>query len=273
MVKRLNSLTTFWFLIPLVLLLLNDFFFKEFYGNWITGKLSDFTGLFIYPIFWTVLFPKHKTHVFWITGILFIFWKSTYSQPFIDHWNSFDLLTISRVVDYSDLFALLVLPFAFRIESRLDELPKTRLNPIIPLLVSTFAFAATSEGPNRDFTEASDTFHVSHYSRDSLIYDLENCGIDIRFYEYNDEDKYVNEHADIHNLSDSISSLTILIGHYNKSFGTVEIRLAHWEFGNAVTAPEYDVLDKIALKYWQAYVRVLFRNEVVRKIEKARPTM
>ena len=63
MKNNLKILTSYWFMTGLILLLLNDFIFKEMYGNWLTGKLSDFTGLFIFPLFWTALFPKNKNKI------------------------------------------------------------------------------------------------------------------------------------------------------------------------------------------------------------------
>lgn len=47
------------FLVCLALLLCNDFWLKEEFSNVITGKLSDFTGLFIFPFFWSAFFPKY----------------------------------------------------------------------------------------------------------------------------------------------------------------------------------------------------------------------
>ncbi|HIA35943.1 MAG TPA: hypothetical protein EYN89_04195 [Flavobacteriales bacterium] len=146
MTRDFKILTTFWFLTGLTLLLLNDFVFKGLYSNWLTGKLSDFAGLFIFPLFWTVLLPRHKSKVFWLTGLFFIFWKSPFSQTFIDTWNNLGLLTISRVVDYTDFVALTVLPFAFYIETIKEKIRAIRLTPYIPLTLSAFAFIATSEG-------------------------------------------------------------------------------------------------------------------------------
>ena len=63
----------------LIILLLNDFLFKSWFSNFITGKLSDFAGLFVFPIFWYCIFPNYKKAIFTLTGLCFIFWKSEYS--------------------------------------------------------------------------------------------------------------------------------------------------------------------------------------------------
>ena len=39
----------------LILLLLNDILLKQLFPGFITGKLSDFTGLFIFVVFWIYL--------------------------------------------------------------------------------------------------------------------------------------------------------------------------------------------------------------------------
>lgn len=144
MKNNFKILTSLWFLIGLVLLLLNDFIFKEIYGNWLTGKLSDFAGLFIFPLFWTAIFPKNKNKIFLLTAVFFIFWKSPYSEFLLDSWNRFVFFEIARVVDYSDLMALVVLPLAFIYENKYESNKMVKLNPVIPFVLTVFSFMATS---------------------------------------------------------------------------------------------------------------------------------
>lgn len=142
--QRLDLLTTPAFLVGLALLLLNDWVWKAEYGNWFTGKLSDFAGLFVFPIFWTALFPKHKRLIFILVAAFFIFWKSPFSQFLIDGWNGLGMWQIGRVVDYSDLLALSVLPLALKFCNRPPPDSLLKVNPVLPLTISVFAFAATS---------------------------------------------------------------------------------------------------------------------------------
>jgi hypothetical protein len=147
---NLRILTSTAFLIGLILLLLNDFVFKGLYGNWITGKLSDFAGLFIFPLFWTAFFPKFKKHIFISIALIFLWWKSPFSGSFIHFCNEFLAYPIARVVDYTDLLALFILPIAYYYN------PKSflKINPVGLALVSAFAFAATSRSwPMVDFYE------------------------------------------------------------------------------------------------------------------------
>ena len=147
--KQFKVLLSFWFLFALAILLLNDFLLKPYFGNWFTGKLSDFSGLFVFSVFWIAIFPKHKVKIFLLTGFLFLLWKSPFSQPIINLWNSMGAFHINRVVDYSDLVALIVLPIAYHIYRKETHLFSLKISPAIPLVMSVFAFCATSY--QRDF--------------------------------------------------------------------------------------------------------------------------
>ena len=92
---RKDILTSDLFVISLIILLINDFILKRYIGNWITGKLSDFAGLFIFPLFWSALFPRFKNGVHLVTLIMFVFWKSILSQDFIVWFNCKTLIGLS----------------------------------------------------------------------------------------------------------------------------------------------------------------------------------
>ncbi|WP_299261428.1 hypothetical protein [uncultured Aquimarina sp.] len=133
------------FLISIAFLLINDFYLKYHYPSLLTGKLSDFTGLFAFPYFFSHLFKKNYKPIYILTGILFIFWKSSFSQFFIDFSNEIGL-GLSRVVDYSDLIALGILPisYAYLINDKIS-IKKIKLIPK-PILIgiTSFSFIATS---------------------------------------------------------------------------------------------------------------------------------
>lgn len=139
--KALNSPL---FLVCLILLLVNDHFLKSNLNNWITGKLSDFCGLFVFYVFWATFFPKRKPLVGTLIALAFVYWKSPLSQQVIDSWNHINFLPLTRVVDYTDLFALLILPIAFLWEKRGSQYYSFKITPALPILISSFAFLATS---------------------------------------------------------------------------------------------------------------------------------
>lgn len=146
---KLESILHLPFLIGLSVLVLNDFYFKAAYSNWFTGKLSDFSGLFIFVLFWEALFPKNKHIIYWSTALSFILWKSSYAQGFI-HFFSQYVYPIHRVVDGTDLIALVVLPLAYYYKP--IHWFKLKLNPLLLGVVSVFSFCATSSyGPYLKF--------------------------------------------------------------------------------------------------------------------------
>lgn len=148
MYERLRILTSPLFILFLILLIINDFFLKAAFQNTFTGKLSDFSGLFIFPIFWSAIFPKWKSFIFIATAVLFIFWKSEYSSVFI-HWMR-PYFNTGRTVDLSDLIALPIILFAwFYMERKssysIGPVLMTRLSTYFIGIVAIFAFCATTQ--------------------------------------------------------------------------------------------------------------------------------
>jgi antitoxin component YwqK of YwqJK toxin-antitoxin module len=139
--EKLKSINNIPFLVCLVTLLLNDFYLKTEYHSWLTGKLSDFCGLFIFASFWTALFPNKKRIVYFSTALLFVIWKSPYSQPFIDLF-SHSLYPIYRVVDLTDLISLLILPVSYYFNQK--DFFRFKLSPILLGVITIFSFCATS---------------------------------------------------------------------------------------------------------------------------------
>jgi hypothetical protein len=101
--------------LSVALLILNDHFFKEAYPNWLTGKLSDFSGIFLIILVLRSVGPDHARKITTAVIVLFAFWKSTYSQPLIDSINIYSDIKIGRVVDLTDLMALTMIPIAHHV--------------------------------------------------------------------------------------------------------------------------------------------------------------
>lgn len=143
--KSSQILTSPAFLLSLSLLLLNDFTLKSNFPGLITGKLSDFAGLFAFTLFWMALFPKWGRTVAVAIAAAFTFWKSSYSQPIIDSWNRLQIGSISRTVDLTDLIALSIVPLAYWYgirERQFHQVP--RWSVALVTMISVFAFTATS---------------------------------------------------------------------------------------------------------------------------------
>lgn len=144
------------FLTALALLIINDWILKPTYGNFLTGKLSDFAGLFAFGVFSCAVFPERKRLVLILTAVAFVLWKSELSQPVIDGWNSLAVFPMKRVVDFSDLLALSMLPAAAIYVGR----PRTEKNRsktgVVVAGISLLSFTATQceTGARIDYQDA-----------------------------------------------------------------------------------------------------------------------
>ncbi len=142
--KQLHILSSPGFLTAIGMLLLNDFVLKQVFHNWLTGKLSDFAGLFVFSLFWSAIFSRFRLACHILTAFLFILWKSVYSEPLIHYWNDLPFFSVARVVDCSDLLALVVLPFAYFYNPTVYVIAASRAVTCLILGISIFAFTATS---------------------------------------------------------------------------------------------------------------------------------
>lgn len=141
MKNRFRLLASPGFLWGLAILLLNDWYLKPVFHNWVTGKLSDFAGLFIFPLFWMAFFPAKKHLIGLLTAVLFIFWKIPASQPLLDTWNALGIWPLARTTDAGDLWALAMIPLSVGYASKAGAWAIPRW---APLTLAVLAFAATS---------------------------------------------------------------------------------------------------------------------------------
>jgi len=155
-----------------------------------TGKLSDFVGLFSLPIFLALVFTKTRKWIASIIGCLFIIWKLPLADPFIAYWNAFNIVEISRAIDYSDYLALTMIPLAHRInisDSILAtrSLLKTSMNQAslaTMMILSVVIFCSTSMRepafPIGDIL-IDDTYQIKDISEESIIKQLKDQGLTI----------------------------------------------------------------------------------------------
>lgn len=154
------------FLICLVVLFLNDHFFKFYYTSWFTGKLSDIAGIILLPMLLTYLFPWLKQNSVFVTGLLFTFWKSPFSEGFITIYNTIAPIGIHRVVDYTDLLVLLLLPVPYLLikKSRfIDDFSIKKLNPAVVLCPAILILMSTAPPKN---------FRYNRYSGNVIFEDF-----------------------------------------------------------------------------------------------------
>lgn len=92
------------FIAGLIILAINDHYLKSNYPNMITGKLSDFVGLFIFPIFLSVILPVRTKTNYFLAALIFIVWNSPLVEQLIQVGKSIGL-PLHRTVDPTDLLA------------------------------------------------------------------------------------------------------------------------------------------------------------------------
>jgi hypothetical protein len=143
---RLAQLASPAFIAALSLLLLNDFALKPLLHNAITGKLSDFAGLFALTLFVATLWPRHARLLGVLIAAAFTFWKTTYAEPLIEALNAVSPLSFGRTVDLTDLFSLPVVPLALWAAPRSKPWPLPRALQLCLGLIAPIAFTATSQG-------------------------------------------------------------------------------------------------------------------------------
>src|SRR5947207_2173262 len=137
--RNIHLLFNWIFIFGLVLLVLNDHYLKWQFHNWLTGKISDFAGLLILPMFLLFLIPNLAKTASLISGLFFIFWKLPVSEGFINLYNKIALVPIVRIVDYTDLTALSILPLSHLLIQRIGKFKinkpaRLSLNPLIVII-------------------------------------------------------------------------------------------------------------------------------------------
>lgn len=163
----------------------NDHFFKWQFSNWFTGKLSDFMGMIILPLFIVYLFPKWQKASIIITFLFFIYWKSPYSQVFIDFYNQYSPIQITRIVDYTDFLAFSILPFTYYLIKNIngwENLKIKKVNPIFVLVPTVFSLLSTSPPLRLNFIrydEAENKFQVK-MNKEELLEQIRKEGINFK---------------------------------------------------------------------------------------------
>lgn len=204
------------FLFSIILLLINDLYLKYEYHNYLTGKLSDFAGLFAFPYFFSCLFSKRIKMIYMLSGILFIFWKSEFSQPFFDFIHAYKI-GINRTIDYSDLISIIILPISYKYwKSDFKQIIKLNKNfkPII-IAMSCFSFIATTLPHHYEKLSMKSDFFTdikfdSDFVKTQLNLQKENL-LEKNYYriEFPTKNAHISTSIKIDSLSDKITRITL----------------------------------------------------------------
>ncbi|MFM7859608.1 MAG: hypothetical protein ACKO96_48695 [Flammeovirgaceae bacterium] len=170
----------------MVTLLLNDHYLKYAFSNWLTGKLSDVVGIIVLPLLLAFIFPKLKKYSVWMSALLFAFWKSPFSQSLIDLYNQIAFIQTSRIVDFTDMYVLLLLPVPYFIIYRIDQLEFLKIhkvNTLFILLLTVATLMATSPPPSHYYTRTEGNLAcyrcnmTVNYNQDEIVQRLKEVNI------------------------------------------------------------------------------------------------
>lgn len=174
-------------LLSIAVLLLNDHVLKVISPSWLTGKLSDFAGLFFFPFILaaglSLLLSKFDlSHqrigqiAFGIVAIWFVLLKTT---PIVNlltaHLASLFIGAPAQIIlDPTDLVALVVLLPTWMMWSRSQEMIPTKF-AYVALSIGAFSVLATSPLP----WTVSNVTNLEYY-KDGIVYaaDKETMGTD-----------------------------------------------------------------------------------------------
>jgi hypothetical protein len=178
--NRLLAIFTTWpFLLALTVLLVNDHVLKQAFPGLITGKLSDFAGLAVVALPLFARFPRQARAIYLAIAGAFLWWKSPASSGFIAFMNDLQPLNIGRVIDYSDLVALAVLPVCARLAAKessgamdMARLRRVALPPI--MAAALFGVMATSTPSLRKDFAVRSVESSSAFPRDEIVETIED---------------------------------------------------------------------------------------------------
>lgn len=248
------------FIVGLFILFCNDFFLKEIFHNWLTGKLSDFAGLFVFAIFWAALLPRKPKIIYVAVAAFFIFWKSPLSQPLIESINTIAFLNYNRVIDWTDLIALTILPLAYWYQFHVADKRLIKIPVIVPILVASFLFVATSVDEPFDGIIIDEKYELS-FSQDSLYKYLNRIdsvlveGNDstlrdsgyfyISFYSYNCQSRLRIDSRSI-SLTDTTCLLSLINVYENENcYKVADPKLVEQSIQNLIMEIEEEIIDKL----------------------------
>ena len=166
--NNLNSLTHPLVLLSITILLLNDHVLKVYSPSWLTGKLSDFMGVFFFPIFlstilniiWKPINLKQRHITITAFGFTTIWFGLIKTLPFFGHLteniiSGFLSIPSQIICDPSDLLALIMLFPSWKLQTINERLPNTKNTKLsyFSLCVAAIATLATSPGYSNQVTQ------------------------------------------------------------------------------------------------------------------------
>ena len=181
----LNTLTHPLVLFSISVLLINDHFLKIYSSSWLTGKLSDFAGVFFFPILLSAILNiickslnLKQSHIAMTAFGFTVFWFSLIKTiPFFSHLTENLLSKLlsypSQVIcDPTDLIALIMLLPAWRLRTISEKQPNVKKSKLSYLALGIAAIATLATGgPLITSVQNLDVYENTIYA------DVSNIGI------------------------------------------------------------------------------------------------
>ncbi|HCR70693.1 MAG TPA: hypothetical protein DIW23_04545 [Anaerolineae bacterium] len=138
-------------LLSIFILLINDHVLKVYIPSALTGKISDFAGLFFFPILLSAIlnlvFQSFQSRKIALASFIFtaIWFSLIKTIPFFKNLTE-NIFNIQIVLDPSDLMALIMLPLAWRLREKVENESKTGISKLsyVVLGIASLATIATS---------------------------------------------------------------------------------------------------------------------------------
>lgn len=163
-------------IISIIIWIVNDIYLKKYFGNILTGKISDIASIFVMPFTFTYIFftlneylkikiiPEKYIFYFSLSFISIIFIIINVDQNTNNHFTEFfwGQNCIQGTSDLTDLFCLFSLIPAFLLFHHLENYPNYLSIKIIPhlgLILSFFATVNTS-GPKPERNDAMNIIYL-----------------------------------------------------------------------------------------------------------------
>lgn len=276
------------FFFSLLLLVVNDHIWKATYGNVLTGKISDFAGLVLLPLYLAYLFPRLVQRAIGVSIVIFLFWKSPLVTPLIEYYNLFTPIPISRVVDYTDYLAFAILPLPWWMINNPQKLARFRLPTqqytwaLVFLVATSMSFVATS--PPYWYRYSVKTGNVHFYkspytvkkSPQTILTFLEEEGISYQYYYRNDTLLLARDHSPGDSLQDAAFNSFVIPQLVVEEDTFYDVNFSLFKQGPAKTGILLSSMNvpgassaEIDAKMKKAYLRLL-KKEIVRTVRKKR---
>ena len=154
--KSIHFLARPYTLLALGIYFINEFILQPYFPSWVSGKLSDFAWLFLFPVLFllmlSLLLPTrnvtHQRRFVWLAyGFSALSFTAIKTVP-VAHDAFINLLPFhaSIALDPSDLLALLVLPLSYRLYMHNPDQP-ARIHWRAAWVLPVFALLTLADAP------------------------------------------------------------------------------------------------------------------------------